>query len=632
MCDLQRAVAPVPDKSLEFRDYAAKEVNELAERLTKAAAATAERAAAAAAAEGRRALEALRAEMQAAVKQTAEDGQKVAETLRAELQNTVKQKTAVAHALKESQTQLQGVRGELEATRGELEATRGELDATRGDLDATGGQHEATRDALEATRGELDSTGGQLDATRGELESVRGEFDAVRRELGSARGELASARAENEKLSGAMESARAELHGTRGELKAALERGEMLSNLLADARLTNEKLEAVRDDLTLARDEEVRARAVTEAELRKLRESLDITGAALMAAETKLEKSAGDRAALEDTLSIAHSQTEAAEAKLSAVTDLFNKSAARVKVLEREQQNHERVVRELEARIKTPAAAPAAASAAVAPGPIFDDLLAGFQALESAATMSDVLTTLVEQLAAQFTRVALFRVRKSHLQGEHQIGFDLTTDIAKVVLPLGMDSLPARAVSSGLIERLSGDELKDGPGAPFSGSPRFALAMPILAAGETLAVVYADDAGAAKGRRPNDQSLVSARFAEAMQYHAVALLMRMSNELKARAELQTYAQSLLHELEEMYSADQQSGKQGDELQSRLKGNLDYARSIFDSRVALEGSGAGSLLDDEIGSLLESEPDTPFAQHLAAVSGRSVKSRNAAEAS
>jgi hypothetical protein len=509
---------------MDFHDYAAREATELAGRLTKAAAKGAELAAARAADEGRKALEALRAELQGALKRATEDGQKIADALRAELQDTVKQKMALTASVKETQAQLETV---------------------------------------------------------------------------------------------------------RGELKTATDRGEVASRQLAEARKTNEKLETLRDELTLARDDEARGKTAAEAELRKTRDLLESTSKALDAAGKKLEKAAGDRAALEEAVSVAHSQSEAAEAKLAAVTDLFKQSAARVKVLERAQEEHERALQDLEARAK---AAPAAASAGPAPVAMFDDLLAGFQALESAATMSDVLTTLVEQLAAQFPRVALFRVRKSHLQGEHQIGFDLKTDIGKVMLPLGMDSLPARAVSSGLIERLAGDELKDGARAPFSGSPKFALAVPIIAAGETLAVVYADDAGTAKNRRAGDAAVAAARFAEAMQYHAVALLMRMTNELKARAELQTYARSLLHELEEMYASDQQAEKSQDDLQIRLKGNLEYARSIFESRVALEGGDAAALLDDEIGALLETAQDTPFGRHLAIVSGRAVKARNAAEAS
>jgi hypothetical protein len=523
VCDLQWDLMPQRRPFMEFRDLAVKEASELADRLTQAAARAAEHAARQAAEERHQAVERVRAELQAAAQKLAEDAEKAAEAVRSELQATVKQKMSLAASVKETQAQLEAV---------------------------------------------------------------------------------------------------------RGELKAATERGEVASRQLGDARKANEALETTRDELTLARDEQARARATAEAELRKTRERLDGVRGELAAAGKAIEQAVAERATLDEAVSIAHSQSEAAEAKLTAVMDLFKQSAARVKVLERAQQDHERVRQDLEARIKTPAAPVAAAGSL----PILNDLVAGFQALQTAVTMSDVLTTLVEQLAAQFPRVALFRVKKSHLQGEHQIGFDLKTDIAKVVLPLGMDSLLVRAVNSGQIERLAGDELKDGTRAPFSGSPRFALAIPIVAGGETLAIVYADDAGGPKDRRGGDASLTGARFAEAMQHHAVALLMRMGNELKARAELQTYARSLLRELEQMYASDQQSEKPPDELQARLSGNLEYARSIFESRVALEGSDAAALLDEEIAALIDTAQGTPFAGHLAAVVGRAVTARNAAEAS
>jgi len=301
-----------------------------------------------------------------------------------------------------------------------------------------------------------------------------------------------------------------------------------------------------------------------------------------------------------------------------------------VKLLERAQQEADRKVVSLEARLHE-SAAPSGASS-VAPLPVFDDLLAGFQALSSATTITDVLTTLVEQLAAQFPRVALFRVKKSHLQGEHQIGFDLKTDIAKVVIPLGMDSLLARAAGSGQMERLSAEELAESNGAPFSGSPLSALALPLMVGGEPLAIVYADDSGAAPAHSA-DAMDVNVRFAEVMQQHAAALLARLSNELKALAELQAYAASLVHELEQMHTADAQSGISGDELAKRLKGNLEYARSIYSSRIALEGADAAGLLDDELGSNIEARHDTPFGRDLALVVGRpAMTARNTAEAS
>src|SRR5205085_9334090 len=129
---------------------------------------------------------------------------------------------------------------------------------------------------------------------------------------------------------------------------------------------------------------------------------------------------------------------------------------------------------------------------------------------------------------------------------------------------------------------------------PFSGTPGSALAVPIMVNGEPLAVVYADDAGG-KGSVAYD---VNARFAEAMQHHAAALLARLTNELRTLAELQAYAGSLLRELEQMHAADVQAGLTGDELPARLKGNLEYARGVYASRIALEQADAAGLLDDQ----------------------------------
>ena len=444
------------------------------------------------------------------------------------------------------------------------------------------------------------------------------------------RGEAQAAVKQKMAVAASLKEAQALVESVRADLKNATERGEVASRQLADARKANEKLEAVRDDLTRARDELASARAAAESELHKTREAMGASRAEAALAAKKLEQIAAEKIALEEAATAAHSASQASEAKLVAVTELFKQSGSRVKLLERAQQEADRKVASLEARLHE-SAAPSGASS-VAPLPVFDDLLAGFQALSSATTIMDVLTTLVEQLAAQFPRVALFRVKKSHLQGEHQIGFDLKTDIAKVVIPLGMDSLLARAAGSGQMERLSAEELAESNGAPFSGSPLSALALPLMVGGEPLAIVYADDSGAAPAHSA-DAMDVNVRFAEAMQQHAAALLARLSNELKALAELQAYAASLVHELEQMHTADAQSGISGDELTKRLKGNLEYARSIYSSRIALEGADAAGLLDDELGSNIEARHDTPFGRDLALVVGRpAMTARNTAEAS
>jgi len=428
-------------------------------------------------------------------------------------------------------------------------------------------------------------------------------------------------------VAASLKEAQTQLESIRTELKTANERGEATSRQLAEARKTNEKLESAKNELTLSRDEFAKGRVAVEAELQKTREALEAARGEVAAAAKKVEKITAEKAALEDSVGVAHSAAQAAEAKLAAVTDLFKQSGARVKLLERAQQDHERKVASLEARVhEAPASAP---QPSASPMPLFDELLAGFQALGQATTIADVLTTLVEQLAAQFPRVALFRVKKSHLQGEHQIGFDLKTDIGKVVMPLGMDSLLARAASSSAVERLSAEALKDSKSAPFSGSPQNALALPIIVGGEPLAIVYADDSGAPADAGAMD---LNVRFAEAMQQHAVALLSRLTNELKTLAELQAYAGSLIRELEQMHAADVQAGVAGDELKVRLKGNLEYARSIYSSRIALEGADAAALLDDELASAMEAQKGTPFGRDLAHAAGRPDLAKRSAEAS
>ena len=324
----------------------------------------------------------------------------------------------------------------------------------------------------------------------------------------------------------------------------------------------------------------------------------------------------------------ANSQAQAAEAKLSAVTTLFKTSAARVQALEREQEQHPAAMRELESRVHDCGPGGTGLPCRHSTG-VLDGLLGAFEALSAATTISDVLATLGEQLAAEFPRVALFRVKGNRLEGAHQIGFDLTNDIGKVVIPLAMDSSLTRAVTSGLTERLSGDAL-DASGLPFGGSPTFGLAMPIVVDGETTALVYADDFAEPR-LEGHGSDEVNVKFAEALRHHTVALLMRLTSELKTMAELRAYAGSLLTEIEQMYHSDVAAGKEGEELKKRLLANLDYARSIYGNRAQYESPAAAALLDAQLSAMIDAHHDSVFGRDLAVVVEWSAGSR-AAEAS
>ena len=232
--------------------------------------------------------------------------------------------------------------------------------------------------------------------------------------------ELQAAVKQKMAIAASLKEAQAQVETARAEQKTATDRGEVASRQLAEARKTNEKLEASKNELAAAHEKLTRERAAADAELKKTRDALQAGKTEVAAAAKTVEKIAAEKMTLEEAAETAHSQSQASEAKLAAVTDLFKQSGARVKLLERAQQDFERKIASLEARLheSPPAAAPGAP--AVSPLPVFDDLLSGFQALGSATTIADVLTTLVEQLAAQFPRVALFRVKKSHLQGERR--------------------------------------------------------------------------------------------------------------------------------------------------------------------------------------------------------------------
>jgi hypothetical protein len=464
------------------------------------------------------------------------------------------------------------------------------------------------------------------DALRAELADVIGEKDALGISLKDARAQLDTIRGElaaEQKLAQSTLKELAEANVARKDLTDAYASKE---RELADAHASNQKELA---QAIAARDKEASARSTAEGELQTLKGQLESARKDAKRAAADAEAAVGEKRKAEVALSAANSQAQAAEAKLSAVTTLFKTSAARVQALEREQEQQAARMRELEAGVHAPAEIETEISPVVSTG-ILDGLLGAFDALSAATTIGDVLATLGEQLAAEFPRVALFRVKGNRLEGTHQIGFDLTNDIGKVIIPLAMDSLLTRAVTSGRMERLSGDAI-DTSGLPFGGSPTFALAMPVVVDAESIAIVYADDFSEPRQESRNDED-VNAKFAEALRQHTIALLMRLTTELKAMAELRAYAASLLGEIEQMYQSDVAAGKQGEELQKRLHANLDYARSIYSNRAQFESPSAGALLDAQVAGMAEAHRENAFGRDLAVVMEWSSDSSRAAEAS
>ena len=143
---------------------------------------------------------------------------------------------------------------------------------------------------------------------------------------------------------------------------------------------------------------------------------------------------------------------------------------------------------------------------------------------------------------------------------------------------------------------------------------------PSWCTGRRWASWYADNSGSPDEDSETAHDLKT-RFADALLQHGVALLMRLTTELRTLAELRAYAGSLLSEMEQMYVSDVNAGKSGQELQKRLRDNLEYARSIYANRIALECPDAATLLDDQLAVLAETQQGTPFGRDLSIVAGR-----------
>jgi chromosome segregation ATPase len=599
------------------------------------------------------------AEADARLKRLSSEARKITDSLRADLDEKTAEKEILEGSLQETLTRLEASQAELnEQTRanqallGSLTEARGQTDGLRGELNLQAQELSVQAQELTARTNEKDAlaaslneAGANADALRADLEGERKRAETLQQQLDAAYAEqqsisvaLQTATAAHEMEAGAKAGFETELRAaqdlletTQGEAaraKAALEtQFQATHNLIEATQVESGRVKAALEAelgeaqslLEAAQAETARANAELHAMTAEKGDAFETVHAEAARANAELRAMTEEKAGIEHALIEAKGHAQAAEAKLAATTTLFKTSSARVKLLEREREEHEDALHELEARLEDERGREVEITlggpdSAVA---LLDGLLGAFEALSGAETIGDVLSTLVEQLVNEFPRVALFRVKGNRLEGAHQIGFDLTSDIGKVVMPLAMDSLLTRAVSSGKTERVSGDRT-DSSHLPFGGSPTCALAMPIVVDGEALAVVYADDSGQARPESQAGHDDLNARFAEALRHHTVALLTRLTSELKAMAELRGYAGSLLSETEQMYEGDVAGGKAGEELLKRLFANLDYARSIYANRVASEPASTAGLFEAQLSATIDLHRDNAFGRDLAVV--------------
>jgi chromosome segregation ATPase len=524
--------------------------------------------------------------------------------------------------------ELQHVRGEaraaIEAAHGEIAAQVAQIEQLRAVIVQADAETALLRSELQTAQERAESADRDLEATleaHAALESaIRGlEADAQRAaEAGAtADAQLADARAAIDLMLTETEQLRAQCERDAAERSAMQEL----------ARASGSDREAIQVELEGARAH-VRALEADLEHARATRDERDALAAQLRTLETRLHgleyELAGAAEAREQRDAIT-TQLEASTARVQALEAAHAAQDERIHALQAQLDAAATIEARLRADARTARAAgagPGGEEAEVLRGEVermvslFDASARAVGEMAAAGSSGELLTELVKRLSLQFSRVALFRLKGNRLEGEHQVGFDEQADMSKLVIPTNVDSMLTRAVTSGVVQSLAGDDVAVRSGTPFGGTPTSAVALPIVLQGTTLAVVYADDSDMPESARGPAVHESSVGFARLLAGQVIVLLVRHTHELKTLAELSQYATTLLQEAKEMYLADAQAGKNPDLLRSRLKENIDCASQLYAYRAAMEGTTAAALLDEQIAA--EIETSTPFAQDLAIV--------------
>jgi hypothetical protein len=597
---------------MEFREYASHETSTVITRLMASQAEAQVRRAREALETAARALDAtaepvgadqeardlvqrLEAAAGIAIQRVQQEAQKTAGALRAEI-------AAARQAHGEAQARLEDLRGELSAQTERAASAEADLDATIEAHRQVEAELAGIRELLDSSRREATRLAADLEAEHEHRALLNSDLTAAAEHRGRLEADLTAARA------AAAEEAEQRLT-LQGELDTARDR---LAALEGSRASLQDELDAARDRLaaleelgaTLQRDLDGTRETLTALEASRASLLADVEAAQTAAerARTELDTTRADRDRTRGEMRAMRAELEAAR----AAGDAARAAADAVRV-------------DLDAAN----AALARASVTVPRAPHVIAVAAACRALGATTSVTDLLSALAAQVSTQFSRAAIFRVKAHHLEGEHAVGFDGTTDVSKLVVPLTLDSLVARAHATGTLTQAGPRD--PGGSAPFGGAPHLAVAVPLAFQGEAIAVLYADADDPPAG--PHDERPA---FAAILAEHATALLARMSQELKTLQELRDYATMLIQEAEQMHAADLESGRSEEDRRTRLRDTIECARQLYTQRASLEGPAAASLLDEQIAAAATAT--TPFASDLATLTPQDDDRENASRAS
>lgn len=511
----------------------------------------------------------------------------------------------------------------------------------------------ALRAELDAANSRADALSRQLDAETERASALAAQLDAETLRAATLAGQVDAETARAARLTTQVEAEAERANALAAQVEAETARASTLAAQieieLSRAAALSADLEAATTALRKAEEDRVNAAATGDAaaaELRGVRELLDAARADAVRASDAFEAEAAEKALLQQTHQAAvqdlQSKLDAAAAELSTVCASLADAEARagetatasdveLQTLRAQLQEQADALATRDSRLEAADAAVAAMRAEVGEANAISDAAsaeltamrervrratamlgetaASLEVIGAATSVDGVFSNLLGQFAAKFERVAIFRVKGNHLEGEIAAGLDESVDVNKIVIPLGMRSVITRAVTSRRLEHATKEQI-DESRSPFAGSPASALAAPLVFEGEVLAVAYAD----------SDTVFTDAHgpFADVLVRHANAVLTGLAQQLKAARQLRDYARLLLHEAETMFNADADANVPQHERLQRLRHSIQFAQDLYAQRAALEATLSIDILEEEIAAIVGRDSSSPFAESLARI--------------
>jgi hypothetical protein len=560
---------------------------------------------------------------QAAVQKARTDAEGVIDAFRAQVEAEKARADAVARQLEGEKTRASALATKLDADAARYGTLASELAVERDRTASLAAALDTAHERVASIDGQLKSLTAQLDTEHQRVVLLESQLDIERGRATNWESQLEAEAARVAALSADLDAAQqlfVQANQAREKAESALQQAT------ADLQGMRELLESARAE-AIRSGEAFQAEAAQNALLQQAHES------EILLLQSQVDAAVGAAKTFEESLAAIEAKAAAAvDASKLELQSLREQVAALAGEIESKRAGFDAAETSIAAMRVEVDAANALTDATSAEMSALTKRLARFVAmlegsaasldrLAAARSVTDLFTTLVRELGNEFERVAIFRLKGNRLEGEQAAGLDDTVDVQKIVVPVGLESVITKALTSRAVEHATKDQFGDGR-PPFGGSPASALAAPLVFDGDVFAIAYAEsNAPFTEAHGP---------LAALVIRHANAVLGGLAVELRTSRQLRDYARTLLHEAERMFDADVEAEVPVDVRSERLRDSIRFAQDLYTQRAALDGGPTMNLLDDEIGRLLRETP-TPFLAALASVLAARGELRTSASA-